>query len=162
ISGITRSTPKSSDSGNIMPASMTMMSSPSRSAIMFMPNSPRPPRGMAVRECEDLLVVLLNETSTPGCKRESYHSGDAGPGEDRLARSCPQFPEAPMWTFCWLEAFSQDIRYAARSLGKNPGFVAVVVFSLALGIGANSTIFSVMNALLYRPLPYGHAERMVV
>ncbi len=67
-----------------------------------------------------------------------------------------------MRTFRWLETFSQDIRYAARSLGRNPSFVAVVVFSLALGIGANSTIFSVMNALLYRPLPYGHAERLVV
>src|SRR5260370_17420907 len=67
-----------------------------------------------------------------------------------------------MGTFHWLEAFSEASRYAARSLGKNPGFVAVVVFSLALGIGANSTIFSVMNALLYRPLPYGHAERLVV
>jgi len=52
-----------------MPASMTIMSSPSRSAIMFMPNSPRPPRGMAVRDCE----VLLNDASAPGRKRESYH-----------------------------------------------------------------------------------------
>src|SRR5882762_5888739 len=71
MSGMTRSTPRSSDSGNIMPASMTMISSPSRSAIMFMPNSPRPPRGIAVRDCED----LLNDASTPGRKRESYHSG---------------------------------------------------------------------------------------
>src|SRR6266704_3437244 len=69
MSGMTRSTPRSSDSGNIMPASMTMISSPSRSAIMFIPNSPRPPRGMAVRDCE----VLLNEASTPRRKRESYH-----------------------------------------------------------------------------------------
>src|SRR5258707_519242 len=66
---MTRSTPSNSDSGNIMPASMTIMSSPSRSAIMFMPNSPRPPRGMAVRDCE----VLLNDASAPGRKRESYH-----------------------------------------------------------------------------------------
>src|SRR5882672_10830909 len=69
MSGMTKSTPSNSDSGNIMPASMTMISSPSRSAIMFMPNSPRPPRGTAVRDCE----VLLNEASTPGRKRESYH-----------------------------------------------------------------------------------------
>ena len=61
-----------------------------------------------------------------------------------------------------LESILQDLRFACRMLFKSPGFVAVVVFSLALGIGANSTIFSVMNALLYRPLPYPQADRMVV
>lgn len=60
-----------------------------------------------------------------------------------------------------LQTFIQDLKYAARSLRKCPGFVCVVVASLALGIGANSTIFSVINALLYRPLPYRGADRMV-
>jgi hypothetical protein len=63
--------------------------------------------------------------------------------------------------FSWLHGFAQDLHYAARSLRKNPGFVSVVVLSLALGIGANSTIFSVLNALLYRPLPYRGADRLV-
>lgn len=63
--------------------------------------------------------------------------------------------------FSFPETFIQDLKHAARSLNNSPGFVAVVVASLALGIGANSTIFSVMNALLYRPLPYRGADRMV-
>lgn len=63
--------------------------------------------------------------------------------------------------FSFLRTFLQDLKYAARALRKNPGFVSIVVASLALGIGVNSTIFSVMNALLYRPLPYRGADRMV-
>src|SRR2546428_14078165 len=69
---MTRSTPRSSDSGNIMPASMTMMSSPKRRAIMFMPNSPRPPRGMAKRDCGDFFKKEL----APKTELESYHTGD--------------------------------------------------------------------------------------
>lgn len=61
----------------------------------------------------------------------------------------------------WFETVRQDLRVATRSLRKSPGFVAVVILSLALGIGANSAIFSVIDTLFYRPLPYVHAEQLV-
>jgi len=62
---------------------------------------------------------------------------------------------------CW-EELAQDVRYGLRSLRKSPGFAAVVVVSLALGIGANTAIFSAVHSVLLRPLPYAGGDRVIV
>ena len=59
-----------------------------------------------------------------------------------------------------MEIFGQNLRFAVRQLWRNPGFTVTVILTLALAIGANTAIFSVVNALLLKSLPYSHPERM--
>src|SRR5690349_13099737 len=61
----------------------------------------------------------------------------------------------------WVETAMQDLRYSARGFRRNPAFTLTAVFAIALGIGSSTAVFSVVDRILFRPLPYPRAERLV-
>lgn len=62
----------------------------------------------------------------------------------------------------WWDAICRDVRLGVRALGRNPGFTLVVVLTLAIGVGANTAMFSIVNAVMLRPLPFPEADRLVM
>ena len=66
-----------------------------------------------------------------------------------------------VWHRVWIEQLVQDIRFGLRTLRRNPGFTGTIVLTLALAIGMNTGVFSVLEAVILRPLPYPDANRLI-
>ena len=111
------------------------------------------------QEVSSYLVMLTEEKMRSGMTREQAMRAakvELG-GSDQVKEQVRDIRAG-----AWLETLIQDLRFGARMIGRNPGFSSLVILTLALGIGANTAIFSVVYGVLLRPLPYAKGSDLVV
>jgi len=110
------------------------------------------------RELESHLELEAEEQQESGLSQEEAHyAARRAFGNTALVKEDVR----AIWRLVWIERFFRDLQYGARVLRKNPGFTVIAVLTLALGIGANTAIFSAIDALMLQPLPFSAPDELV-
>jgi predicted permease len=117
----------------------------------------------AIGEWVRRLRYLVNRDRYDAELRQDIEAHRAMMDDPKRFGSAMRWQEASrdVWGWRWLDDLGQDLRYAVRSLNGNKAFAATAVITLALGIGATTAIFSVVSALIFRPLPFADPDRLV-
>jgi predicted permease len=127
-----------------------------RIGSLFRPRSTQSEIAEELEFHQTLLRERLSRQGTPAQELNAATTrvfGNSSRWQERLTE---------LWQFRTLESFLRDLSFSARLLRKSPGFTAVALLTLALGVGANTAVFSLINGLLLRPLPVPHAEQLAV
>ena len=114
------------------------------------------------RKVRDKLLAALDLSLEELCETEKVHTPARGPVPPRFESAMPLQVHEWEKRLPMLDTFTKDLRFGLRMLLRKPGFTVAAVLALALGVGANTAIFTVLNAVVLRPLPYPNADRLVM
>src|ERR1051325_8434173 len=109
------------------------------------------------RELRSHLELEAAEQSDRMSPQEARYAARRALGNTTLIKEATR----ESWGWMWLDRLAQDARYAMRMLRANPGFTAIAILTAGVGIGANTSIFAMLDAVLLHPLPYRDADRLV-
>src|SRR5579863_2443661 len=108
--------------------------------------------------CSDLELEEEEQRESGVSEEEACYAALRAFGNPALIRE----QTLAIWSWNWLESLARDLRYSLRTLRRTPGFTVIAILVMALGIGANVALFTVVRGVLLKPLPFDDPDRLVM